>query len=220
MGEVNGVGLAAVAAGSIFVYGGITGKSPLAALQAVIRGDSPATAAKTAPITVHNVNPDNPRQTTDFSSGPGSGGGGSVSGQSAAGVAGEVITWAAGHGFNKAATAGILGNMLWESGLDPTRPNPGEGAIGLCQWEGGRRTRLQHRAAKMGLPETATAAQLAYLWEELTTTEAATYLALKGAQTPEGAAANFDILFERSDGSAREKRKEFAREWYAKLGGS
>lgn len=44
MGEINGVALGSIAAGAIFVYGGIVGKSPLGALRAVVQGSSPSSA--------------------------------------------------------------------------------------------------------------------------------------------------------------------------------
>jgi len=41
MGEISGTGLAALAAGSVLVYGGLTGKSPLAAFYTIVRGGDP-----------------------------------------------------------------------------------------------------------------------------------------------------------------------------------
>lgn len=48
---VRGTALAAAAVGGVFAYGGITGKSPLAAVQAIVQGQSPATVAQTQGIT-------------------------------------------------------------------------------------------------------------------------------------------------------------------------
>lgn len=48
---VNGVGLAALSAGGVFIYGGLTNRSPLAAFQALVRGQAPASAPTGAPVT-------------------------------------------------------------------------------------------------------------------------------------------------------------------------
>jgi hypothetical protein len=50
-GKINGVALAGVAAGALFAYSGVKGKSVLTSLQAIIRGQSPKTVAQTAQIT-------------------------------------------------------------------------------------------------------------------------------------------------------------------------
>jgi hypothetical protein len=48
--QVNGIALAGLAAGTLFVFSGIKGKSITQALQAVIQGKNPATAAQANPI--------------------------------------------------------------------------------------------------------------------------------------------------------------------------
>lgn len=48
---ISGPALAGVAAGSLFLYAGITGKNIPKALQAIIRGQSPQTAPQSNPIT-------------------------------------------------------------------------------------------------------------------------------------------------------------------------
>lgn len=52
MANISGVGLAAIAAGGIFIYGGIAGKSPLQAALFILRGQSPAEADQTAAIAI------------------------------------------------------------------------------------------------------------------------------------------------------------------------
>lgn len=47
---VNGIALGSVAAGVVFVYAGITGKSVLASVQAMIQGKSPSLLANVNPI--------------------------------------------------------------------------------------------------------------------------------------------------------------------------
>lgn len=70
-------------------------------------------------------------------------------------------------GLSKAATAGVDGNLYVESGLNPGAYNANEGAIGLAQWEGSRRTALDSYAAAQGTSETSLAAQLGYLGQEV-----------------------------------------------------
>jgi hypothetical protein len=119
------------------------------------------------------------------------------------------------HGFSGPQIAGIEGNLVVESGLDPTRQNPSEGAIGIAQWEGGRRTALQQYAAATGGSETDLTTQLNYLWSEMTGPESAALVAVKQAKTPADAAAAFDQNFERSDGSARQDRINWANKIYS-----
>lgn len=49
--RVDGIALAAIGAGSVFLYAGLKGKSIPGALQAIIQGHSPATAKTANPIT-------------------------------------------------------------------------------------------------------------------------------------------------------------------------
>lgn len=57
---VNGVALACVGAGSVFLYAGVTGKDIPSALQAIISGKAPSTAAKKYPIIDQPDNTANP----------------------------------------------------------------------------------------------------------------------------------------------------------------
>lgn len=75
-------------------------------------------------------------------------------------------------GLNDTQVAAFLGNLQAESNFSPTAlakndGGPGVDAIGIAQWEGGRRTALQKLAASMGLAETDLTAQIAYLNQEL-----------------------------------------------------
>ena len=45
-------------------------------------------------------------------------------------------------GMSEAAAAGIMGNMQAESGCNPNRSQTKGSAYGLCQWDGGRKTKL------------------------------------------------------------------------------
>lgn len=102
--------------------------------------------------------------------------------------------------------AGIVGNLSVESGFSPTAYNAGEGAIGLAQWEGGRRTALQQWAAAHGGTETDLQMQLSFLWHEMNTTESANWQQVQQAKTVQQAATYWDQYYERSSGSTRQDR--------------
>jgi hypothetical protein len=102
------------------------------------------------------------------------------------------------HGFSPAQASGILGNIQTESSFRTNAYNKGEGAIGLCQWEGGRRTELEHFAAQQGKPVTDWHVQADFIMHELNTTEGRAFRDLKAAQTPEQAAKVFQSEYERS----------------------
>ncbi|NKY49459.1 phage tail tip lysozyme [Nocardia vermiculata] len=107
-------------------------------------------------------------------------------------------------GFTPAQAAGIIGNMQIESGFETDAYNAGEGAIGLCQWEGGRRTNLEAFAAGKNLGDWRT--QVDFMVHEMQTSESLAYSQVKAAQTPGEAAAAFDQYYERSSGEARGQR--------------
>jgi hypothetical protein len=102
------------------------------------------------------------------------------------------------HGFSAAQASGILGNIQTESSFRTDAHNTGEGAIGLCQWEGGRRTALEHFAASEGKPVTDWHVQADFIMHELNTTERGAMTALQHAETPQEAAVAFQSKYERS----------------------
>ncbi|MEU7634437.1 phage tail tip lysozyme, partial [Nocardia sp. NPDC049220] len=122
------------------------------------------------------------------------------------------------YGFTPAQAAGILGNMQVESGFNTAAYNSGEGAIGLCQWEGGRRRQLEQFAAARGKPVTDWQVQVDFMAHELAGSESGAYRYIKAAQTPAAAAAAFDQYYERSDGAARGQRMANANQFAASLG--
>jgi hypothetical protein len=129
-------------------------------------------------------------------------------------------------GFSAAQTAGILGNLEVESGFNPAEPNPREGAIGIAQWEGGRRTALDAYAKQTGGSETSLSTQLGYLWSELTGPYKSVLTSVKQAQDPATAAAYWDVGpggvhsgtgFENSSGSSTNQRVSDALAIYQRL---
>jgi hypothetical protein len=114
-------------------------------------------------------------------------------------------------GLTPAQAAGVAGNLTVESGLSSTAYNPREGAIGLAQWEKGRRTRLQSFAQQRGTSETDLGTQIDYLIYELQGPESGALAHLQATSDAGSAAAAFDQYYERSDGSARSARVADAR---------
>ncbi|PZS36494.1 MAG: hypothetical protein DLM58_01665 [Pseudonocardiales bacterium] len=118
----------------------------------------------------------------------------------------EIYQYLKDRGLTPAQVAGVMGNLKIESGFSPTASNRAEGAIGIAQWEGGRRTALQHYASSHGGKETSLTIQLGFMWHELTGSESGALKALKQTHDPAAAATVWDSQFERSDGSARGAR--------------
>lgn len=110
------------------------------------------------------------------------------------------------YGLSPAIASGILGNMQTESSFKTNAYNKGEGAIGLCQWEGGRRTNLENFAKQEGKPVTDWHVQVDFMMHELKTSEKGAWNQLQNATTPQQAAAVFDKYYERSSGEARGQR--------------
>ena len=128
-------------------------------------------------------------------------------------------------GLTDAQAAGIVGNLMRESGLNP-RVNEGGavglprgvGGYGLAQWTGSRQTDLvrfaggRRQAGDM-------AAQLRFMVRELMGPEAASLAKLKTAQSPEQAAYLFDRHYERSGIKAMGERQANARKVFREIAG-
>jgi len=77
--------------------------------------------------------------------------------------------------LNEAAACGILANIQAESNFNPNAGGPdtnGLTSYGICQWNGSRFTALQDYCTANGLDYTTLDGQLAFLCNELQTTEA------------------------------------------------
>uniref|UniRef100_UPI000592BFFF phage tail tip lysozyme n=1 Tax=Nocardia pneumoniae TaxID=228601 RepID=UPI000592BFFF len=110
------------------------------------------------------------------------------------------------YGLTPAQAAGILGNIQVESGFRTDAFNPREGAIGLCQWLGGRRRNLERFAAAQGKSVYDWKVQMDFMMHELRAGESGAYARLRATATPAAAAAVFDQYYERSSGEARGQR--------------
>jgi len=121
---------------------------------------------------------------SDSSSGSVSGGGPDISGESD--TAKAVWKFFTGKGFTPAATAGILGNMYQESGVNPSAiQGGGKGpAAGICQWENynkksARWKNMSDYAASKGKNWTDLQSQLEWLDMELQGKDSTTLSLLK-----------------------------------------
>lgn len=106
-------------------------------------------------------------------------------------------------GLNPAAVAGVLGNLYVESSLNPSAYNAREGAIGIAQWEGGRRTQLEQFARSRGKTANDLATQVAFLIHEMGN---GMIQQMNATGSAGSAAAYFDKNYERSAGTSLSQR--------------
>lgn len=104
-----------------------------------------------------------------------------------------------GKGYTPEQSAGIVGNLVHESGMNPFSSGDAGTSGGLAQFHNERLTALRSYAASVGKPATDFRTQLEFIDKELHGPEAATLAKLQGAKTPEQAAAAF-INYERPQG--------------------
>lgn len=99
-------------------------------------------------------------------------------------------------GLKEHQAAGLVGNLLRESGLNPKALNRASGAIGIAQWLGDRKKRL---VSRYGNNPTFNQ-QLEFVWDELNSTHRRGLEELLKSSTREQAAANAFGWFEFSVG--------------------
>lgn len=113
--------------------------------------------------------------------------------------ASQAVSFFMGKGLTQEQAAGIVGNLLWESRLNPSihgdKSIPGH-SVGIAQWNRERLAALK-AFSPTGWQNFDT--QLAFLWHELNTSESDVLGALKNAKTVDDAVAAF-IGFERPMG--------------------
>ena len=174
-----------------------------------------------------------------------SSGGGLTSGQDISGISDyeqAVWTYFTTRGYTPQATAGIMGNMYQESGVNPTViQGGGKGpAAGICQWEnintgGARWGILKQYADSKGVDWKDLQTQLEYLEMELAGDQSKikvdTYTstlvkkrgglqALKSMTNAEDAMYFFEETFERAGKPNYPRRKKAVAEYMAKFGGT
>jgi hypothetical protein len=107
-------------------------------------------------------------------------------------------------GYTPEHAAGIVGNLVNESTMDPNRVNPNDAgpgldSYGLAQWNRDRLEALQEYARQNGTSAGDFNTQLEFIQQELNTTEGRANRLLGGATTPSEAALAF-TNFERFQG--------------------
>ena len=147
----------------------------------------------------------------------------------------EVWNWFTTHGYTDAATAGILGNMYQESGVDPEKLQSSTGpAGGIVQWESYRNKSLRWKelydyANSKGRNWTDLESQLEFIDKELSEGKNVfwkngdtykSYEAFKQANNIGAATQDFEKTFERAGKPMMEKRLNAAQGYYDKFGGT
>lgn len=210
-GGINGIALGSIGAGGLFLYAAIANKSVVKTMEALVSGKSPSLVLANASVVTSVSDSSSGNSSSDLVPSDSSTGADSV-GSSAA-----VMSFLKGKTHNKAMIAGIMGNIQIESSFNSGVINEGEGAIGYCQWELGRRTKLQQFAAGQGKSESDSTTQLQFMWHELITSFPLVYASMQVQTSPENAAAIWDAQYEESAGTSRGERESAARAWYGKL---
>lgn len=100
-------------------------------------------------------------------------------------------------GWSREQAAGIIGNLLEESDLNPAALNKKENAQGIAQWRGDRIKKFEE-LYKIPLLNSSLDQQLEYLNWELNNTEKFAGNALRKTKTVEEATKSFDRFYERS----------------------
>lgn len=107
-------------------------------------------------------------------------------------------------GFSAVQAAGVLGNLVQESSLNPNARNPGDGrdgsdSIGIAQWNAERAQALRAFAQARGKPVNDLETQVDFMIAELGGREGRAGAALRAARTVDEATAAF-IGYERPKG--------------------
>ena len=115
------------------------------------------------------------------------------------GAAGQAMDFFQGRGYTREQAAGIVGNLIHESNLNPGAIGDSGTSVGIGQFHNERAAALKQFAAARGKPVNDLQTQLEFVDHELQTSEAGTAAALKGATTAREAARAF-IGYERPQG--------------------
>lgn len=122
-----------------------------------------------------------------------------------------ILTFFKTKGLSPEQASGIIGNLIFESGLNPNISNS-IGAIGIAQWLGDRKSKLLRKQNPKSINT-----QINYIWEELNTTESKALLRLKQTSNPASASRIFDLDYERSEGTTLPKRIGYANDIFNKI---
>lgn len=119
-------------------------------------------------------------------------GGGSIRDQRVS----QAISYFINKGLTREQAAGLVGNFMRESQMNPSALNKYSGAYGLGQWLGARKTKLFKRYGKNPTFEN----QLDYVWDELNSSHKRGLKMLRQSKTVDDAARNVFGYYEFSAG--------------------
>lgn len=105
-------------------------------------------------------------------------------------IADRIVEVGREKGLSEAAIAGHLATVEIESTFDPSGYNRKEGAVGLGQWRGSRRTNMENFVAK-NYPNDPVEGQIQFFYHEMETTHKRAGDQIKSATTVEEAAAGW-----------------------------
>jgi hypothetical protein len=136
------------------------------------------------------------------------------------------FTYFVGKGLTQRQAAGIVGNLIQESGnpINPYANQPNGPGMGVAQWsEGGRwdrdtRDNMRWYAGLSGRSVYSLTAQLDFIWYELTTFSGYGLSSLRAATTVDAATTVFMQKFERCGTCATAQRISYAKTVLAQYG--
>jgi LysM repeat protein len=113
------------------------------------------------------------------------------------GNAEQAIRFFMSKGLTRAQAAGIAGNLLFESGFNPSAVGDGGTSFGVAQWHNGRGDAMKQWTRAHGYSSTSFKGQLEYLWHELNHSESYALGKLRAAGNAYDAGMAFCRYFER-----------------------
>ncbi|MBI3181871.1 MAG: LysM peptidoglycan-binding domain-containing protein [Myxococcales bacterium] len=113
------------------------------------------------------------------------------------GNAEQTIKFFMSKGLTRAQAAGIAGNLLYESGFNPSAVGDGGTSFGVAQWHLGRGEAMKRWTKEHGYSSTSFKGQLEYLWYELNHGESYALGKLRASGNAYDAGMAFCRYFER-----------------------
>ncbi len=113
------------------------------------------------------------------------------------GNAQQTIDFFMAKGLSRAQAAGIAGNLLYESGFNPSAVGDGGTSFGVAQWHLGRGEAMKRWTREHGYSSTSFKGQLEFLWYELNHNESNALGKLRATGTAYDAGMAFCRYFER-----------------------
>jgi hypothetical protein len=118
------------------------------------------------------------------------------------------------------AAAGIVGNLMHESGLEPARPGDSGTSVGWAQWHANRADDFREWTAANGYDSTTDEGNYAYLIHDLKTNYPKVWEKLQKAKTADEATDIFMNDFENPGTPVRSSRIGHARSALARYTGA